>query len=141
MASKELKKIVEQLNKQGAMAFIDGATPEQILAFEKEKGVHFPDEYKEWLLFSDGGECFLPGGIQLYGVAHKPVIDVDENDRPDDTYIVVGALSTGDPILFKNKSEEISIYNHEAGVIEQDEIYPDFFAFLKDLYELLGIGG
>ena len=28
----------------------------------------------------------------------------------------------------------------EEGRIEEDEIYGDFFAFLKDLYELLGLG-
>ena len=58
-----------------------------------------------------------------------------------DNYIVIGALATGDPILCKKKGEQISIYNHEAGRIEEDEIYQNFYAFLSDLYELLGIGG
>ncbi len=30
-------------------------------------------------MFSDGEELFLPAGIQLYGIDHKPVIDVDNN--------------------------------------------------------------
>lgn len=141
MLSEELKEIIEQLKKQGDMAFLDAATEEQIVEFEKKNEIKLPEKYKEWLLFSDGGECFLPGGIQLYGVAHKPIIDVSEDDRPDESYIVIGALSMGDPILFKKESEQISIYNHEEGTIEDDEIYPDFFAFLKDLYDLLGIGG
>ena len=79
-------------------------------------------------------------GVQLYGVAHKPVVDVCDSDRPNDSYIVIGALSTGDPILFKNGTEQIAIFNHEAGRIEEDESYEDFFAFLRDLYDLLGIG-
>ncbi len=98
-------------------------------------------KFKEWLLFTDGGECFLPAGIQLYGVAHKPLIDVNYDDKPDDKYIVIGALSSGDPILCEKSGEQISIYNHEAGKIESDETYADFYAFLNDLYELLGIGG
>ena len=65
---------------------------------------------------------------------------VDDDDRPDTTYIVIGALSSGDPILCKKSGEQISIYNHEAGRIESDEVYSDFFSFLNDLYELLGIG-
>ena len=64
---------------------------------------------------------------------------MDDNDRPTEEYIVIGALATGDPILCERTGERISIYNLEAGRIEEDEIYEDFFAFLEDLYELLGL--
>lgn len=141
MISDELKNIVDQLNKQGKMRFLDGASEEQIALFEKEQKIILPLKFKEWLLFSDGGEYFLPAGIQLYGVAHKPLIDVNDEDRPDDKYIVIGALSSGDPIICEKTGEKISIYNQEVGRIECDETYADFYAFLNDLYELLGIGG
>lgn len=141
MVSGELKGIIDKLEKQGKMNFPEAATDEQIEAFEKEHDFKFPAQYKEWLNFSDGGEFFLPAGVQFYGVVHKPIIDVDDDDRPDDSYIVIGALSTGDPVVFKKSEERISIYNHEDGVIEDDESYEDFYAFLKDLYDLLGIGG
>lgn len=140
MLSDELKKIVEQLVNQGKTNFPDGAAEGQIAAFEKQNKITFPPKFREWLLFSDGGECFLPAGVQFYGVSHKPLIDVNDNDRPDDTYIVIGALASGDPILCERKGERISIYNREAGRIESDETYPDFFSFLGDLYNLLGIG-
>lgn len=141
MISAELKVIVEKFNEQGKMAFIEGASEEQIAHFEKEHDVKLPNKYKEWLQHSDGGDCFLPAGVQFYGVTHKPLIDVDRNDRPDENYIVIGVLDTGDPILYKEGEDKISIYNQEAGVIEDDEIYEDFFAFLKDLPEILGIEG
>ena len=141
MISDELKKIVDGLSKQGKTVFSEAATKEQIVLFEEEHKVKFPEKYKEWLLFSDGGECFLPAGVQFYGIAHKPVIDVNENDRPSDEFIVIGALASGDPILFEKGKENISIYNRESGRIESDEIYDDFFAFLNDLYGILGIGG
>lgn len=141
MVSNELKNIIELLNKQGKMCFLEGASEEQIAAFETTHAIKLPSKYREWLLFSDGGECFLPAGIQLYGVAHKPVIDVDDDSRPDDSYTVIGALSNGDPILCKRDDELIAIYNQEAGKIEDDEKYTDFFAFLNDLYDMLGIGG
>lgn len=96
MITDELKNIVDQLNKQGKMFFLEGATEEQITDFENKNEVELPKKYKEWLLFSDGGECFLPAGIQLYGVAHKPLIDVNDNDRPNENYIVIGTLSFGD---------------------------------------------
>jgi hypothetical protein len=137
----EINSIVSQLKTQGKTRFLAGATEEQIELFEKEHEIKLPLKFKEWLMFSDGGECFLPAGIQLYGIAHNPRINVNDNDRPDESYIVIGALSSGDPILCEKVGEQISIYNHEAGKIEKDEIYPDFFCFLNGLDEMLGIGG
>ena len=141
MISEELKAIVDKFNEQGKMSFLEETTEEKIAEFEKEHSVKLPAKYKEWLLFSDGGEVFLPAGIQLYGVEHKPVIDVNNNDRPSDNYRVIGALASGDPILCEKAGEKIAIYNQEAGRIEDDEIYDNFLAFLNDLYDLLGIGG
>lgn len=140
MISGELKEIIDQMNKQGKMNFLEAATEEQIAKFEEKNGIQLPSKYKEWLLYSDGGEFFLPAGVQLYGVAHKPVIDVEENDRPDDSYVVIGALASGDPIMCTKNGEKIAIYNSEAGRVEEDEVYEDFISFLKDLYDLLGIG-
>lgn len=141
MISEELKVIVDKFKEQGKMNFLEATTEEKISEFEKEHSVKLPEKYKEWLLCSDGGEFFLPAGIQLYGVANKPVIDVNNDDRPSDEYVVIGALASGDPILCEKAGEKIAIYNQEAGKIEDDEIYDDFIAFLNDLYDLLGIGG
>lgn len=140
MISDELKVIVDKFNEQGKMNFLEATTEEKITEFEKEHNVKLSEKYKEWLLFSDGGEFFLPAGIQLYGVEHKPVVNVDNNDRPSEDYIVIGALASGDPILCEKAGEKIAIYNQEAERIEDDEIYDDFIAFLNDLYDLLGIG-
>jgi len=140
MISDELKNILEGITAQGKMRFLEGATQEQIVVFEHERGITLPMQYKEWLEYSDGGEFFLPAGVQLYGIAHKPVIDVNDSDRPNEEYVVIGALATGDPVLCKKEGEQISIYNHERGRIEEDEVYHNFYAFLSDLYELLGIG-
>jgi hypothetical protein len=141
MISDELKKIVDKFNEQGKMVFLPETTDDKISDFENKNSVTLPLQYKRWLRFSDGGEFFLSAGLQVYGVDHKPIIDVNDNDRPSDNYIVIGALASGDPILFEKGTEKIAIYNHEAGRIEDDEVYTDFFSFLTDLYDLLGIGG
>ena len=141
MISKELTAIIEQIKLQGKMRFLDGATESQINEYEEKNNIKFPSRYREWLLFSDGGSFYLPAGVQMYGVAHKPIIDVSDGDRPSTNYIVIGSLASGDPILCEKDSEKISIYNHEAGRIEEDEIYEDFFSFINNLYEFLGIGG
>ncbi len=141
MISEELKTIVDRLNKQGEMAFLPETTEEKIYEFEYKFNVKLPQKYKEWLKFSDGGEFFLPAGVQMYGIEHKPFIDVEDTDKPDEKYIVIGAMASGDPILCDKSSEQISIYNREAGRIEEDEVYESFIAFLNDLYDMLGIGG
>ena len=140
MISEELKKIIDTISTQGEMNFLEATTEEKIVAFEMEHNIKLPTEYREWLLFSDGGEIFLPAGIQFYGVEHKPIIDIEDDDRPDDSYIVIGALASGDPIVFKKTKERISIYNLEDDRIEDDETYEDFYAFLNDTYDMLGIG-
>mgnify|MGYP001671407424 CR=1 FL=1 len=134
-----LKDWISNLEKREDAVFLKGATEEQISQFEEKHGFNLPEQYKKYLKYSDGGEVYLPAGIQLYGVAHKPVIDVDEDDRPSDDYVVIGALATGDPILCKKNEQMIAIYNHEDGIIEADEIYDDFISFLDDLNNLLGI--
>lgn len=141
MISEELKLILDKFNEQGKMFFLEGTSEEKISEFEKEHSVKLPTKFKEWLLFSDGGEFFLPAGIQLYGIEHKPLIYINNNDRPSEDYIVIGALASGDPILCEKAGERIAIYNQEAGRIEDDETFDDFIAFLKGLYDLLGIGG
>lgn len=122
------------------MVFPNPASEEQVSLFENSNKIKFPQKFKEWLLFTDGGDLYLPAGVQFYGVAHKPLIDVDYSDRPSDDYIVIGSLCTGDPILIKTGSEKIYIYNHEDNRIEEDEVYEDFFEFINDLDNYLGIG-
>ena len=136
----ELKTIIDRLNDQGKMIFPEGATEEQIVQFEKDHDVFLPEKYKAWLQHSDGGELFLPAGVQLYGVAHKPLIDIKDDDRPNNNYIVIGALASGDPVLCEKSGEKITIYDNEIGSIDDELVYDDFFAFLNDLYDLLGIG-
>ena len=140
MISDELKTIIDKINNQGKMVSLERATEEQITQFEKDHEIILPEKDKEWLQYSDGGELFLPAGIQFYGVAHKPIIDVNENDRPNKKYIVIGALASGDPVLCEKSEERISIYDHDTGSIDDELIYDDFYAFLDALYDLLGIG-
>ncbi|GAA4360990.1 SMI1/KNR4 family protein [Angustibacter luteus] len=138
--SSEPEAIAGLLRSQGQMSFVEPATNADIEAFEARHELPLPSQLKQWLLVSDGGDFFLPAGFQLLGVAHLPLIDVDDPDRPDDSYVVIGALSSGDPVLCERSSERISIYNHEAGRIEDDESFPDFFTFLTGLVAVVGAG-
>ena len=137
--SVEIRELYNFLKKQANMSFLPGVPVAEIEAFEIKNGFELPKQFKEWLMISDGGELYLPAGIQLYGVTHKPLIDVDEDDIPNMDYVIIGALATGDPILFEKGKEQISIYNHDAGRIEEDEIYTDFSSFLNDLPAILGL--
>lgn len=136
--SSEPEALADLLRSQGQMGFVEPATNTLIEAFEAANNLQLPSQLKRWLLVSDGGDFFLPAGFQLRGVAHLPLIDADDPDRPDDGYIVIGALSSGDPVLCERSSDRISIYNREAGRIEADESFADFFTFLTDLAAVVG---
>lgn len=139
--SSEADAVAGLLNYQGQMSFVEPTNDTVIEAFESEHEVQLPSQLKQWLLVSDGGDFFLPAGFQLRGVAHLPLIDVDDPDRPDDNFVVIGTLSSGDPVLCERSSERISIYNHEAGRIEEDESFEDFFTFLNQLAAVVGAEG
>lgn len=138
--SSEFETVADQLKSQGQMSFVEPTTNTLIEAFEAKHDLQLPSQLKQWLLVSDGGDFFLPAGFQLRGVANRPLIDVDDPDRPDDSYIVIGTLSSGDPVLCEKSTERISIYNHEAGRIEDDESFADFLTFLTSLAATVGIG-
>lgn len=138
--SGEPEVVADLLRSQGQMSLLEPATNNLIEAFETEHDLQLPSQLKQWLRVSDGGDFFLPAGFQLRGVAHLPLIDVDDTDRPDDSYIVIGTLSSGDPVLCERSGERISIYNHEAGKIEADESFTDFFTFLTSLAGVVGVG-
>nr|WP_303180847.1 SMI1/KNR4 family protein [Lachnoclostridium phocaeense] len=140
MISDELKETIGRIKAQGKMSFLESATEEQIAKFERENDVRLPEKYKEWLQYSDGGDLYLPAGVQLCGVAHKPLIDLEDYDRPDDNFIVVGALASGAPVLFKKNEEKFFIYDHESQELDDELTYDNFFALINDLYDLLGIG-
>lgn len=139
MFSDNLEQVVTRLQGQDLMRFPEPATDDQITLFEKQHGVFLPELFKEWLKFSDGGELYLPASVQFYGVAHKPVIDITDNERPDDSYIVVGALASGDSVLFRKGEDRFYIYEHASQKPDM-YVYDDFPALLNALCILLGRG-
>ena len=106
----QLCEIKGLLAKKCQTKYVEGATSEEIKKFENENNVQLPYDYKEWLRMTDGGDIFLPGGFQFYGVTHKPLIDFDNKNKPNDTYVQIGAFCNGDPLLFRKGNQEILIY-------------------------------
>lgn len=139
MSNNDLERIINNLNSLGNNIFYNGIDENNIINFENNNNIKLPNQLKKFYLFADGCQFFLPSGLQLYGILHKPIIDLNDNSRPSKDYSVIGALSNGDTILCNNHSEKIYIYNHEAKIIESDEIYPDFMTFLNDLPSILGL--
>ncbi len=135
----DLKELYDTFKQRSDMYFLEGSSAERIKEFEDRNGISLPVAFKEWLKICDGGEFYLPAGLQLYGVAHKPVIEVNAVVRPDDSYIVIGALASGDPIVCRSGEERISIYNREGDRIEDDETYKDFYTFINSLGEIVYI--
>ena len=53
MNNTRLKNIIDNLNIKGKMRYIEGVTPKQVIDFEKTNGVKLPQQYKDWLEYSD----------------------------------------------------------------------------------------
>ena len=134
-----LQRMHQQFQSMPNMSFQPPAQPDAIRRFEAASHITLPTAFRQWLEISDGGELFLPGGVQLYGAAHKPLLD--PSDRIDGSGVIIGRMAFGDPIIFQEGSETVAIYNQEAGRIEPDEVFDDFCVFLWELKQTLGIGG
>ena len=139
MISEEMCALEKRFSQRDDMRFPEAATEEDVATFEKNKDITLPCSFKEWLSLHDGGEFYLPGGVQIYGVAHKPFINIMDKDRPEGDYVVIGRMSWGEPVVFKKGDEEVAIYDHETGVIDDEVRYDSFLSFLNGLYDLLGI--
>jgi hypothetical protein len=111
-----------------AMEFEPGAIDEEIRQFEKNNDISLPELVKEWLRFTDGC-CLFNTTVQLYGISHKPYIDINPSAIEGD-YIEIGAFRFGDPICIVSNSQ--AIFQYGESVIE----YADFKKFLETVIEM-----
>jgi len=115
-----------------AMEFNKSATEKEIAEFEKRNKVVFTEAVKGWLKYTDGCRLF-DGTIQLYGVAHTPLIEINPKGV-EDGFIEIGAFNYGDSICIKNEKSTIFLCGETT--IE----YNDFEDFLEYVIEI-GEGG
>jgi len=128
----DLSEIIKRINEitdteEYSMEFFPGAKDDEIALFERENNVSLPEFVKEWLRFSDG--CYLFNIIQLYGVAHRPYIEI-KPEAVTGGYICIGALCFGDAVCCIENSPKIIRYGESL-----DE-YADFKEFLEYIIEL-----
>lgn len=121
----EMREVIEKLSEKWCVLLMEPATEEQISQFEHVHGITLPDECREWLRCSDGGELVRKYRVQICGVAHEPLI------LPLDGGIVMGEISTGYRIILKNGGEGVEVYDLEKG--KTARTFEDFGGFLNDL--------
>lgn len=129
-----LSELIAQINEitdtdEFDMDFFPPASTEQIEEFEKKHNLVLPEQYKQFLYFSDGC-CLFNSDVQFYGVAHKPFIRTDF-DGVDEGYFIIGKTGYGDPICFTSNSGE-KIIQYGESFIE----YSDFKEFLNYVVQI-----
>jgi len=129
----ELTELIEKIRDitatdEYAMEFSPGVTNDEISQFEQENNLTFPDQVKEWLIFADGC-CLFNTTVQLYGIAHKPYMEMISKGISED-YIQIGVFSFGEPICISRNSQKIVQYGET--LIE----YADFKAFLETVVDI-----
>ncbi|MCL2165193.1 MAG: SMI1/KNR4 family protein [Oscillospiraceae bacterium] len=116
-----MKLSLQQLINAGVpMALNPAVTSQAIALFELQQRIQLPEYYREWLLFANGGELFVPG-TQLYGIApaaeNSLVAQNSSTNRspyalPNSLYIV-GRTNFGDILCVDLNSQELVQWDHE----------------------------
>jgi len=136
-----MKEIIEQFKEMPNMSFLPGVGAGEIADWEAENSVALPADYKEWLMFSDGGEIYIPG-MQLYGVSHKPLLSYynqpDEREDLPEELFVLGEFGFGDVLCFVKGESAIVQWDHELW--EEYMRWESFKDFLSEAEELFGEG-
>ncbi len=122
-----LEDLINKLIKLGkSVDFIQGATLDQIENFEKENKISLPIEYKQWLMFTNGGELFIPGTTMFgiyndqsqtyYGqLIYKKGIDSKYKMLSiPDNLLVIGRMNFGDLICIDITGNDFVLqWDHE----------------------------
>lgn len=130
-----MNEIINSISKLPNMKFNVGASIEEIKKFENDTKIILPKDYKDWLVFSDGGELFIPG-INLYGVSNRPFIRRGDGIEAPENYIVIGRTIYGNALCFKDGEEKIIEWEHES--FEEFLVWDNFILFLAESEEMYG---
>ena len=130
--------IIQRLLETGAeMDFVNGANERDIALYEQSKGFKLPSDYREWLLFSNGGEIFVPG-TQFFGVDTVSNYSlVNQNSKEirsifslANFLLIIGRMNFGDLLCIDLNTNEIVQWDHETD--EEFLRWSGFFAFLSE---------
>ena len=118
------------------------ASLKAIKKFEKKHGIRFPDYYKEFLLFANGGMLIHDS---FFGLDPENGFSLEKENRagensargaykiPDSLYIV-GSDSCGDPVCIDQKTQEIVLWDHETS--EEFLRYASFYDYIFNAFEV-----
>lgn len=82
--------------------FKDPASPQEISGLEKKLGVHFPNDYIEFLLQHNGLKMF--DGVEILNI--EGIIEYNEVQDFSEGYILIGYHFDGRYVIDTNKSKK-----------------------------------
>lgn len=112
--AEEIKEIValcdeleEEYGKEASW-FSDPASETEIAKWERENKIIIPEQYKEWLMFSNDSQI-LNNTARFFGLK---MIGIYDDYVPND-YVVIGELiGDGEFLCFSKTTNKIIRYNH-----------------------------
>ena len=133
-----MEDLIKRLKKIGVgMFFEKGASQADIEAFEKEQALRLPEDYRQWLMFTNGAEIFAPGCCLLgidpgtWNLAKaNTAAERTGYEMIDDLYII-GTQNYGDPVCFDRETFEIVQWDHE--IRTPACAWDSFSEFLEDM--------
>lgn len=124
-----IEKALEYLEKNKSdNEFFDSLNSKFLEVFEGKMRICLPDDYKLFLMFSNGGELFIPG-TTLYSYFDADIfsslnrindiatINLENKFSIPKSYLIIGRLNFGDLICIDTKGEgNVIQWDHEQNV-------------------------
>lgn len=108
-------------------------TGSEIADWEHAHSIRLPEDYKNWLLLSDGGRF---ANITIYGLEMLEPDDTINDPDSDAAYIILASLSgSSDCLVFDPETGELFVFTDDGEIGEGDfayDIFEEGFAYLEE---------
>ena len=112
------------------MEFNRGATEKEIANFENKNRFAFSESVKDWLKYTDDC-CLFDSIVQLYGVVHTPLIEVNP-EGAQGGFIEIGAFNYGDSVCIASGQSKIFVCGE---TIIEHKNFEEFLGYVIEIGE------
>lgn len=123
----EIMEIKEELQDESTFAFNYPVNDVEIEQWEKTNNIKIPEQYKDWLRFSNGSK--IDGEFAVFFGLDKLIVNRDEFDEP---IVIIGSMvGDGEVLAFSIKTGEI--LKILEGRVRRFESFRSYLQFLIDV--------
>ena len=123
----EILEIKDELEDEGEFEFNNPTNDVEIERWEKQNNIIIPEQYKDWLKFSNGSK--IDGEFAVFFEVDRLIVNKDEFDEP---IVIIGSMvGDGEILAFSIKTGEI--LKILDGRVRKFETFQKYLQFLIDV--------